>query len=154
MDINAETIKLATLLGPWALILFSISVTLWIKDFATGLAKGIKFQMNPAFREGDKVILDGRDAIIVKIGISETVFGTYSDRGYTWRFVPNEKISTLKLEKIINSDLHMDTDSEKGRRIQKLIDKAQDSKINNNTNNIEANREAIEKLKDTQIGKF
>ena len=48
----------------------------------------------------------------------------------------------------------MDTDSEKGRRIQKLIDKAQDSKINNNTNNIEANREAIEKLKDTQIGKF
>ena len=147
MDINTETIKLATLLGPWALILFSIVVTLWVKDFATGLAKGIKFQMNPAFREGDKVILDGRDAIIVKIGISETVFGTYSDRGYTWRFVPNEKIATLKLEKIINSDLHMDTDSEKGRRLQQLIDKAQDSKIKNNTHNIEANQKEIERLK-------
>ena len=147
MDINTETIKLATLLGPWALILFSIVVTLWVKDFATGLAKGIKFQMNPAFREGDKVILDGRDAIIVKIGISETVFGIYSDRGYTWRFVPNEKIATLKLEKIINSDLHMDTDSEKGRRLQQLIDKAQDSKIRNNTNNIEANQKEIERLK-------
>ena len=103
--------------------------------------------MNPAFREGDKVILDGRDAIIVKIGISETVFGTYSDRGYTWRFVPNEKIATLKLEKIINSDLHMDTDSEKGRRLQQLIDKAQDSKIKNNTHNIEANQKEIERLK-------
>lgn len=150
MDINAETIKLATLLGPWALILFSIILTLWIKDFATGLAKGIKFKMNPAFREGDKVILDGRDAIIVKIGISETVFGTYSDRGYTWRFVPNEKIATLKLEKIINSDLHMDTDSEKGKRIQALIDKAQDSKIRNNTNNIDANKKEIERLKKKQ----
>ena len=150
MDINTETIKLATLLGPWALILFSIVVTLWVKDFATGLAKGIKFQMNPAFREGDKVILDGRDAIIVKIGISETVFGTYSDRGYTWRFVPNEKIATLKLEKIINSDLHMDTDSEKGRRLQQLIDKAQDSKIKNNTHNIEANQKEIERLKKKQ----
>lgn len=154
MDINAETIRLATLLGPWALILFSLVVTLWIKDFATALAKGLKFKMNPAFNEGDKVILDGRDAIIVKIGIIETVFGTYSERGYTWRYVPNEKIINLKLEKIINSDLHIDTDSEKGKRLQALIDKAQDSKINNNSSKIEANREAIEKLKDTQIGKF
>jgi hypothetical protein len=51
-----------------------------------------------------KVILDGKDAIIVKIGATETVFGVYSDRGYTWRYVPNERISSLKLEKVINPE--------------------------------------------------
>ena len=79
-------------------------IAMWVKDFATALAKGLKFKMNPAFKEGMKVILDGKEAIIVKIGATETVFGVYSDRGYTWRYVPNEKISGLKLEKVINPE--------------------------------------------------
>jgi hypothetical protein len=67
--------------------------------------------------------------MIVKIGVSQTVFGVYSDRGYTWRYVPNERIPYLKLEKVIKKDLHVDTDEEKAQKMKTLIDKAQDEEI-------------------------
>ena len=58
----------------------------------------------------------------------ETVFGCYGSPGYTWRYVANDKIPNLKLEKIINKDLHPDSDIERGLRMQELIDKVQDPK--------------------------
>jgi len=103
-EIALESAKLTEFILPWLGILLSLMIAMWVKDFATALAKGLKFKMNPAFKEGMKVILDGKDAIIVKIGATETVFGVYSERGYTWRYVPNEKISGLKLEKVINPE--------------------------------------------------
>jgi len=128
------------LLMPWISVLISLLVAIWMKDYATSLAKGLKFKMNPAFNEGDEVLLDGELAMIVKIGTRETVFGVYSTRGYTWRYVPNERIPYLKLEKVIKKDLHIDTDEEKAMKIKSAIDKAQDSQISKN-------KEAIAKLK-------
>ena len=93
------------------------------------------------------ILLEGEQALIVKIGLRETVFGTYGSNGYTWRYVPNERIQFLKLEKIINKDLHLDTDIEKGRRLQSLIDRAQDAYISKNQQSIEANKKDIENLK-------
>ena len=101
-ELSLESAKITQFILPWAGILLSLMIAIWVKDFATALAKGLKFKMNKSFNEGDKVILDGNEAIIVKIGISETVFGIYSDRGYTGRYVPNEKIVNLKLERVIN----------------------------------------------------
>ena len=140
MDLETQTAQLTEFILPWVGILISLIIAVWVKDIATGLAKGLKFQMNKAFNEGDKVLLEGDDAVIIKIGISETVFGVYSDKGYIWRYVPNERIHTLKLEKIINPDLHLDTDREKAEKIQSLIDANQDT-------HIVKNREAIENLK-------
>ena len=97
-------LDVTTFLLPWIAILISISVAFWFKDFATNMMQGIKFKMNPAFNEGDSIILNDEDAIIVKIGLRETVFGVYSKKGYTWRFIQNDKIHTLKLEKIINKN--------------------------------------------------
>ncbi len=77
--------------------------------------------------------------MIVKIGARQTVFGVYSERGYTWRYVPNERIPYLKLEKVIKKDLHVDTEEEKAEKMKTLIDKAQDKQI-------AKNREAIDKL--------
>jgi len=133
-------IQLTDLLAPWIAILISISAAFWFKDFATNLMIGLKYRTNSHFNEGDHVILDGKDAIIVKFGSRETVFGIYTDRGYVWRFIPNDKLPNQKLEKIINKNLHLDTDEEKGRRMQEMIDKAQDDKI-------AKNKEAIENLK-------
>tara|TARA_E500000318_G_C3569062_1_gene216994 strand:- start:5408 stop:5836 length:429 start_codon:yes stop_codon:yes gene_type:complete len=133
-------IQLTDLLAPWIAILISISAAFWFKDFATNLMIGLKYRTNSHFNEGDHVILDGKDAIIVKFGTRETVFGIYTDRGYVWRFIPNDKLPNQKLEKIINKNLHLDTEEEKGRRIQEMIDKAQDEKIT-------ANKEAINNLK-------
>jgi len=47
------------LLMPWISVLISLLVAIWMKDYATSLAKGLKFKMNPAFNEGDEVLLDG-----------------------------------------------------------------------------------------------
>jgi len=128
------------LLMPWISVLISLLVAIWMKDYATSLAKGLKFKMNPAFNEGDEVLLDGELSMIVKIGTRETVFGVYSDRGYTWRYVPNERIPYLKLEKVIKKDLHIDTDEEKAEKMKTAIDKLQDDQI-------AKNKEAISKLK-------
>jgi small-conductance mechanosensitive channel len=138
--IDGEAMKLTELLVPWITILISIMIAFWLKDFAQNFLVGLKFRMNRAFNEGDKVLLDGKDAIIVKIGIRDTVFGVYSDKGYTWRYVPNIKIPNLKLEKIINPELHLDTEEEKAEKLQKMIDDLQDKRI-------KENKEAINKLK-------
>ena len=128
------------LLMPWISVLISLLVAIWMKDYATSLAKGLKFKMNPAFNEGDEVLLDGELAMIVKIGTRETVFGVYSDRGYTWRYVPNERIPYLKLEKVIKKDLHIDTEQEKAEKLKSVVDKLQDAQISKN-------KDAIDKLK-------
>ena len=138
--IDGEAMKLTELLVPWIAILISIIIALWLKDFAQNFMIGLKFRMNGAFNEGDKVLLDGKDAIVVKIGMRDTVFGVYSDKGYTWRYVPNVKIPNLKLEKIINKELHLDTEEEKAEKLQKMIDDLQDKRI-------KENKEAINKLK-------
>ena len=138
-SLESLSFELTTLLLPWISILISIVFVFWFKDFATSLAKGLKFKQNPLFNEGDKVLLEGQDAIIIKIGLRSTVFGLYTDRGYTWRVIANERLEYVKLEKIIDTNVHMDSDAEKGKRIQSLIDQAQDDKIN-------ANKERIDRL--------
>ena len=140
MSASGVGVELTNLVMPFISALVLLVITLWFKDFATGIAKGLKFKMNKSFNEGDTVILDGQDALIVKIGLSETVFGVYSEKGYTWRYVPNERIPTLKLEKVINKDLHLDTEQEKAEKLQGLIDRAQDTQIG-------ANKNAIEEIK-------
>lgn len=136
-DFDQLGLQITDFIGPWIAILISISAAFWFKDLAQNLMIGLKFKMNPAFNEGDKVILDGQDSIIVKIGLRETVFGVYSDKGYTWRYVPNTRIPFLKLEKIVNSELHLDSTAEKGRRLQAMIDEAQDEQIQENKKNID-----------------
>ena len=138
-DLNSLSMDLTDMLLPWIAVLISLVVAIWFKDFATALAKGLKFKFDPAFNEGDEVLLDGELAMIVKIGARQTVFGVDSDRGYTWRYVPNERIPYLKLEKVIKKDLHVDTDEEKAQKMKTLIDKAQDKQI-------AKNKEAIDKL--------
>ena len=109
--------------------LATLIVALALRDWATSFVKGMKFKYSAAFAEGDKVILDGCPALIVKIGYQETVFGVYGKDGYTWRYVQNERIAFLKLEKIVDEDLHVDTKQEKA---QKIIDALQDEEIKKN----------------------
>jgi len=138
--VNSASLELTEYLVPWIALLISLVVTMWIKDWVSGFVKGMQFRRNPAFQEGDHVILDGHPSVIVKVGMTETVFGVYSDKGYTWRYVPNIRIPYLKLEKIVNPELHLDSPQEKARKLQTLIDIGQDEMIKNN-------KDAIDKLK-------
>ena len=120
---------LTELILPWVAVLMSAIIAFMLKDFVSSFSKGIKFKFNPQFREGDKVILDGERALIVKIGMTETVFGVTKSSGefdgdYVWRYVPNERISFLKLEKVIfditsiNNEKKIDVNKEEIEKIK------------------------------------
>tara|TARA_B100000029_G_scaffold9313_2_gene9919 strand:+ start:15983 stop:16390 length:408 start_codon:yes stop_codon:yes gene_type:complete len=105
-ELSDLSLQLTDILMPWIGVLMSIMIAIWFKDWATKLAKGLAFKYNPQFKEGDKVILDGERALIVKIGMGETVFGITKKDGefdgdYIWRYVPNDRIPFLKLEKVV-----------------------------------------------------
>lgn len=139
-ELKTLSTEFAEYVLPWLAVLISIMVAMMVKDLATALTKGMAFRYSRQFSEGERVILDGEDAIITKIGIRQTIFGVYSEKGYVWRFVPNERIQFLKIEKVIDPYLHRDTLAERGERLQKAIDAAQDE-------NIDHNKKEIDKLK-------
>ena len=147
-DINELSVELTAFILPWIGVILSVIIAIWLKDFATNAAKGWAFKSNQSFNEGDHIILDGRDAIIVKIGMSQTVFGVYTDKGYTWRYISNDRLAVTKIEKIINKNLHLDTEAEKGLRIQKMIDASQNDMIKMNEVKINENKKKIDELKD------
>ena len=112
---NIEELTLATglsitsFLMPWIAVLVSIIMALLVKDWATSFAKGLKFKMNRDFNPGDIVLLDSEEAVIITIGLTKTVFEKVNKRGLVWRYVPNERLAFLKLEKVIRTDV-VDTD--------------------------------------------
>ena len=106
MSASGVGLEITNMLMPFIGALLLLVITLMFKDYAAKIAKGMAFKMNPAFKEGDKVILDGERALIVKVGTTETVFGINKKGGafdgdYVWRYVPNERITSLKIEKVI-----------------------------------------------------
>ena len=103
--------------------LLTMLLGLAVKDYAVSFMKGLFFRLFSPFDEGDKVLLEDQTAMIVKIGLNQTVFGVYGDEGYTWRYVPNERIPYLKLEKVVDSELHADTVDEKADKIRKILNK-------------------------------
>ena len=92
-----------------SIFIASVLGGLALKDYSVSFIKGLKFKLNSQFNEGDKVLLDGEQAMIIKIGMGTTVFGVYGRDGYTWRYISNTKIESLKLEKIVDKDLHKDS---------------------------------------------
>ena len=109
MDIpspNAAALEITEFLLPYIGMVMIVIIGFMIKDFATKMSKGIAFSMNKQFQEGAHVLLDDERALIVKIGKTQTVFGIQKTHGefdgdYIWRYVPNERIDFLKLEKIV-----------------------------------------------------
>ena len=99
-------VEMTEFLLPYIGMVMIVIFGFMLKDFATKMSKGIAFSMNKQFQEGDHVLIDGERALIVKIGFTQTVFGVTKSGGdfdtdYVWRYVPNERIEYLKLEKII-----------------------------------------------------
>ena len=99
---EALALHISELIGPFLGMILILIAAFMFKDFVMQFGKGIAFSMNSQFKEGDHVLLDDEAALIVKIGMSQTVFGINKASGdYIWRYVPNERISYLKLEKVV-----------------------------------------------------
>lgn len=101
MELTELSMSVSDMLLPWIAVLISVVVTIWFKDFATNFAKGLAFKRKPGFEPGDKVYIDGEEALIISIGIQETVFEIVRDGKTVWRYVPNTRTEYIKLEKII-----------------------------------------------------
>ena len=101
MELSELSMNLTDMLLPWIAILVSVIITIWFKDFATNIAKGLAFKRKPGFEPGDRVYLDGEKALIISIGIQETVFEIERDGITVWRYIPNTRTDYIKLEKII-----------------------------------------------------
>ena len=106
LSAELAALEITELLLPYIGMVMIVIFGFMLKDFATKMSKGIAFSMNKQFQEGDHVLIDGERALIVKIGFTQTVFGVTKSGGdfdtdYVWRYVPNERIEFLKLEKII-----------------------------------------------------
>jgi|TARA_Y100000034_G_C6585320_1_gene254060 hypothetical protein len=99
------SLDITGVLMPWLAALLSIILALMIKDWATSFVKGLKFKMNRDFNPGDVVLLDSEEAVIITIGLTKTVFEKVNNRGLVWRYVPNERLVFLKLEKVIRTDV-------------------------------------------------
>lgn len=85
----------------WISALISITVALVAKDFLTRFVAGFFFYTNSNFSEGHHVYIDGEEAVIIKIGILTTIFKIKNGRGETWRYVSNDMIRALKIERVI-----------------------------------------------------
>lgn len=97
-----EEVQFAESIAPYVSMLVGLIISLTVKDFVTSFVKGLAFRFNPLFKEGDTIIVDGVYVVVVKIGIRNTVFGSNKKSGdYVWHSVPNERISYLKIEKIV-----------------------------------------------------
>ena len=109
-----------------SIFIASVLGGLALKDYSVSFIKGLKFKLNSQFNEGDKVLLDGEQAMIIKIGMGTTVFGVYGRDGYTWRYISNTKIESLKLEKIVDKDLHQDSAYEKAKKLKDILEGKED----------------------------
>jgi hypothetical protein len=106
MTVTQISSHLTELFLPIIAAMMVVLFGLAMKDAAAAIAKGMAFRFNGVFKEGDIVFLNDERAIIVKIGVLQSVFGiTKSDGTYCWRYINNTKIDSLKLEKILNLSL-------------------------------------------------
>ena len=120
-QISNISLEFSELILPYIGIMISIVLFLWFKDFAIGISKGLKFKIDPHFQEGDEVWLEDEPAVILKIGMTQTIFGIVNGRGYIWRFIDNETIFEMKLEKIVSDKIHYDTDTEQSRKLREIL---------------------------------
>jgi hypothetical protein len=154
-NISNLSIEFSQFILPYIGIMISIVFFLWFKDFAIGISKGLKFKIDPHFQEGDEVWLEDEPAVILKIGMTQTIFGIVNGRGYIWRFIDNESIFEMKLEKIVSDKIHYDTETEQSKKMRELLSltEEQDDLITKNRlKDLEQDEiiEAIEKYNDEQ----
>lgn len=92
------------LLPDMLLMVTVIAVSLLVKEFLQSFVEGFSFYLKRSFRQGDQVFVDDKKAVIIKIGILQTILQIRDDRGVIWRYVPNNRVKYLKLEKVVEKN--------------------------------------------------
>lgn len=117
----------------WISFALAFTIGFILKDMLTNVAQGIMFRFSSQFKEGDHVIIDEEDAIIVNIGLRYTKFGIFKENGsYAWLYLPNDKIKNQKIERVIRTKEEMlKIRNDKFRRKEDLEREANQRKTTN-----------------------
>ena len=111
MDNQAQSL-MEQFIGHYGWIAVTFAMGFFFKESIINMIQGMQIFMGSDFNNDDIIYISGREARIVRVGISKTVF-YMTDRG-TKMVVPNEKLKNLTLEKRLQ--LGVKPGSDKSRR--------------------------------------
>ena len=84
-------------IGHYGWIAVTFAVGFFFKESIINIIQGMQIFMGNDFNNDDVIYISGREARVVRVGMTKTVF-YMRDRG-TKMVVPNEKLKNLTLEK-------------------------------------------------------
>ena len=111
MDSQAQSL-IEQMIGHYGWIAVTFALGFFFKESIINMMQGMQIFMGNDFNNDDIIYISGREARIVRVGMTKTVF-YMKDRG-TKMVVPNEKLKNLTLEKRLQ--LGVKPGSDKSRR--------------------------------------
>ena len=96
MDSQAQSL-MEQFIGHYGWIAVTFALGFFFKESIINIIHGMQIFMGNDFNNDDIIYISGREARIVRVGMTKTVF-YMKDRG-TKMVVPNEKLKNLTLEK-------------------------------------------------------
>ena len=111
MDSQAQSL-MEQFIGHYGWIAVTFALGFFFKESIINIIQGMQIFMGNDFNNDDIIYISGREARIVRVGMTKTVF-YMKDRG-TKMVVPNEKLKNLTLEKRLQQGVKPGSD--KSRR--------------------------------------
>ena len=111
MDSQAQSL-MEQFIGHYGWIAVTFAMGFFFKESIINMIQGMQIFMGNDFNNDDIIYISGREARIVRVGMTKTVF-YMKDRG-TKMVVPNEKLKNLTLEKRLQQGVKPGSD--KSRR--------------------------------------
>ena len=96
MDSQAQSL-MEQMIGHYGWMAVTLALGFFFKESIINMMQGMQIFMGSDFNNDDIIYISGREARIVRVGMTKTVF-YMKDRG-TKMVVPNEKLKNLTLEK-------------------------------------------------------
>ena len=96
MDSQAQSL-MEQFIGHYGWIAVTFALGFFFKESIMNIIQGMQIFMGNDFNNDDVIYISGREARVVRVGMTKTVF-YMKDRG-TKMVVPNEKLKNLTLEK-------------------------------------------------------
>ena len=96
MDTQAQSL-MEQMIGHYGWMAVTLAVGFFFKESIINMIQGMQIFIGNDFNNDDVIYISGREARVVRVGMTKTVF-YMKDRG-TKMVVPNEKLKNLTLEK-------------------------------------------------------
>ena len=125
MDSQAQSL-MEQFIGHYGWIAVTFALGFFFKESIINIIQGMHIFMGNDFNNDDIIYISGREARIVRVGMTKTVF-YMKDRG-TKMVVPNEKLKNLTLEKRLQQGVKPGSDKSRRKSDGYLPKSTEDSK--------------------------